>query len=79
MVITKFDRVTIEGVSYRLNQETEAGFVFIRDDETELAYQFTHEDMQRLTNAHRVRAERGYFDPEFAAKTSATCQHRLVV
>ncbi len=68
LAITKFDRVTIEGVSYRLHQKTEVGFVFLRDDETQLAHQFTHGDMQRLTNAHRVRVERGYFDPEFAAK-----------
>ncbi|MFY0681457.1 MAG: DDE-type integrase/transposase/recombinase [Thalassovita sp.] len=68
LAITKFDRVTIEGVSYCLHQETEVGFVFLRDDETQLAHQFGHEDMQRLTNAHRVRVERGYFDPEYAAK-----------
>ncbi|MBU2991892.1 DDE-type integrase/transposase/recombinase [Octadecabacter sp. B2R22] len=68
LVISKFDRVTIEGVSYRLHQETEVGFVFLRDDETQLACQFTHEDMLRLGNAHRIRVERGYFDPEFAAK-----------
>ncbi|EET48316.1 Mu transposase C-terminal domain-containing protein [Thalassobium sp. R2A62] len=68
LAISKFDRVTIEGVGYRFHQETEVGFVFLRDDETQLAHQFSHEDMQRLTNAHRVRVERGYFDPEFAAK-----------
>lgn len=68
LIIGEFDRVTIEGVSYRLHQETEVGFVFLRDDETHLARQFSHEDMQRLTNAHRVRVERGVFDPEFAAK-----------
>jgi len=63
-----FDRVTIEGVGYRLHQETEVGFVFGRDDETQLAQQFSHEDMQRLGNAHAIRVERGYFDPSFAAK-----------
>ncbi|NKX42621.1 DDE-type integrase/transposase/recombinase [Rhodobacteraceae bacterium R_SAG2] len=64
----KFDRVTVEGVSYRLHRETEVGFVFVRDDESQLAQQFTHEDMQRLGNAHAIRVERGYFDPHFAAK-----------
>lgn len=64
----RFDRVTIEGVGYRLHQETEVGFVFVRDDESQLAQQFTHEDMQRLGNAHAIRVERGYFDPHFAAK-----------
>lgn len=64
----KFDRVTVEGVGYRLHQETEVGFVFVRDDESQLAQQFTHEDMQRLGNAHAIRVERGYFDPHFAAK-----------
>lgn len=65
---SKFDRVKIEGVHYRLHQETEVGFVFIRDDETELAQSFTHEEMRRLGNEHRVRVERGYFDPHAAAK-----------
>ncbi|MCK0138111.1 DNA-binding domain-containing protein [Aliiroseovarius sp. F47248L] len=64
----KFDRVTIEGVGYWLQRETEVGLVFVRDDETQLAQQFSHEDMQRLDNAHAVRVERGYFDPTFAAK-----------
>lgn len=68
LAITKFDRVTIEGCGYRLHQETEVGFVFLRDDETQLAHQFSHEDMQRLSNAHRIRVERGYFAPEFAAR-----------
>ena len=27
LAISKFDRVTIEGVGYRLHQETEVGFV----------------------------------------------------
>ncbi|WP_412550725.1 hypothetical protein [Shimia sp. MIT910701] len=43
LIIGEFDRVTIEGVSYRLHQETEVGFVFLRDDETHLARQFSHE------------------------------------
>lgn len=64
----KFDRVTIEGVAYRLHQETEVGFVFVRDDDTQLAQQLTHEDMQQLGNAHAIRVERGYFDSQFAAK-----------
>jgi len=64
----KFDRVTVEGVGYRLHQETEVGFVFVRDDESQLAQQFTHKDMQRLGNAHAIRVERGYFDPHFAVK-----------
>ena len=68
LAISKSDRVTIEGVGYRLHQETEVGFVCLRDDETQLAHQFSHEEMQRLTNAHRIRVERGFFDPEFAAK-----------
>lgn len=67
-VVSKKDRVTIEGVSYRLHQETEVGFVFIRDDDTELAQSFTHEDMRRLGNDHRIRVQRGYFDPRFAIK-----------
>ncbi|MEO9649367.1 MAG: Mu transposase C-terminal domain-containing protein [Roseobacter sp.] len=68
LAISKFDRVTIEGVGYRFSRETEVGFVFLRDDETQLARQFSHKDMQRLTNAHRIRVERGFFSPEVAAK-----------
>ena len=68
LAIGKFDRVTIEGVSYRLHQETEIGFIFIRDDETQLAHQISHEVLLRLENAHQVRVERGYFDPSFAVK-----------
>ncbi|MCL3881024.1 Mu transposase C-terminal domain-containing protein [Marivita sp. GX14005] len=64
----KFDRVTIEGVGYRLHQETEVGLVFVRDDETQLARHFPHQEMQRLGNAHAIRVEQGYFDPRFAAK-----------
>jgi len=51
-----------------LHQETEVGCVLLRDDETQLAHQFSHEEMQRLSNAHRIRVERGYFDPELAAR-----------
>lgn len=61
----KFDRVTIEGVGYRLHQETEVGLVFVRDDETQLAQQFSHQEMRRLGTKHAIRVERGYFDPNF--------------
>jgi len=64
----KFDRVTIQGVPRRLHQETEVGLLFVRDDDTELAEHFTHEEMRELGNAHAIRVERGYFDPSFAAK-----------
>lgn len=68
LAIGKTDRVTIEGLGCRLHQETEVGFVFLRDDETQLALQFTHEEMLRLDDAHRVHVERGYFDPQSAMK-----------
>lgn len=68
LAISKADRVTIEGCGYRLHQETEVGFIFLKDDETQLAHQFSHEEMVRLDNAHRVRVERCYFDPDFAVK-----------
>jgi putative transposase len=67
-VVSKEDLVTIEGVPYRLHRETEVGFVFIRDDETELAQSFTHDDMRRLGNEHRIRVQRGHFDPQAAVK-----------
>ena len=62
------DRVTIENVPYSLHQQTEVGCVFIRDDETQLAQQFSHEELLRLGNDHRIRVEKGYFDPHYAAK-----------
>lgn len=65
---SKKDLVTIEGVPYRLHQETEVGFVFIRDDETQLARSFTHEEMRRLGNEHRIRVQQGHFDPHAAVK-----------
>lgn len=68
IAISKSDRVTLEGVSYRLHLETEVGFVLLRDDETQLAQQFSHEDMKRLSDANGIRVERGFFDPDFAAK-----------
>lgn len=57
VAISKSDRVTLEGVSYRLHLETEVGFVFLRDDDTQLAQQFSHEDMKRLSDANGIRVE----------------------
>lgn len=66
--IGKFDRVTIDGFSYRLHMETEVGFVFIHDDDTQLAQSYTHEEMRQFGSNHDVRVERGYFDPHSAVK-----------
>lgn len=68
VAIGKTDRITIEGLPGRMQQETEAGFVIQTDDERQLALQYTHEELMRLDNAHRIRIERGYFDPHFAVK-----------
>ncbi|MCW3784328.1 Mu transposase C-terminal domain-containing protein [Defluviimonas salinarum] len=64
----KADRVTVEGIPYRVHVETEVGVVFTRDDTTALSAQFSHADLARLGSLGRIRVERDYFDREAARK-----------
>ncbi len=63
-----FDRVTIDGVKFRIHMSTEVGVVMTRDDSTGLSQQFSHEELARLGSLGRIRVERDYFDPEAARK-----------
>ncbi|WP_102227002.1 DNA-binding domain-containing protein [Acidimangrovimonas sediminis] len=63
-----FDRVTIDGMAFRLHMETEVGVALTRDDETGFCQQFSHSDLARLGSLGRIRVERDYFDPEASRK-----------
>lgn len=64
----KFDRVTIEGISYQVHMRTEAGYVFTQDDASGLAKQFSHAELGRLGALGRIRSERDHYDPIAAQK-----------
>ncbi|WP_411352334.1 Mu transposase C-terminal domain-containing protein [Leisingera aquaemixtae] len=68
----RFDRVTIDGMAFRLHMETEKGFVMTHDDHEGLARQFSHEELADLGHLGRIRVERDYFNPEAARKRQLT-------
>ncbi|NBZ89513.1 DNA-binding domain-containing protein [Stagnihabitans tardus] len=64
----RFDRVTVDGMAFRLHMEMEVGVVMTQDDDTGFSKQFSHQDLSRLGSLGRIRVERNYFNPAAARK-----------
>lgn len=64
----QFDRVTIDGMAFRVHQETEVGFLMVKDDQTSVARQFSHEEIARFVQRKRVRVERDFYSLTGAKK-----------
>lgn len=64
----RFDRVTVDGMAFRLHMETEVGVVMTQDDDTGCSRQFSHQEISRQGSLSRIRVERNYFHPEAARK-----------
>ncbi|QCO54684.1 hypothetical protein EOK75_02035 [Pseudorhodobacter turbinis] len=64
----KFDRVSIEGISYQVHMRTEVGYILTQDDASGCAKQFPHVELGRLGALGRIRSERDYYDPSAARK-----------
>jgi putative transposase len=63
-----FDRVTIDGMAFSVHLETEVGVIMMRDDNTGLSQQFSHEELASLGGRGRIRVERDYFNAAAARK-----------
>lgn len=68
IAIGAFDRITVNEVSYSFLFENEAGKTLKMEDGTGRAYQFSHEELSRLSSLGRLRIEADFFHPEKAAR-----------
>lgn len=59
----KYDRVTIEGVSYTVTSHNEEGYVLTRADGNCLSVGFSHRHLSRLASARRIHVERDHYNP----------------
>ncbi|MCG6113387.1 MAG: DDE-type integrase/transposase/recombinase [Paracoccus sp.] len=63
-----FDRVTIEGVNWRLISSNEVGQIMRRCDDDGICHQFPHDELSRLGSAGRIQTERNYFTQKAAQR-----------
>jgi putative transposase len=61
------DRITLEGVAYRVRKRLAQGYIFSRIDDPGVIAEFTHQELHALSQTAKFRFDRAAFDPVAAA------------
>jgi putative transposase len=62
----KDDRVRIDGIAYKPEQDTEVGYLMRSDCDSGKCVQFTHEELGRWGAENRIQVDRNFYLPEEA-------------
>ncbi len=68
LAFSAWDEIVLDGVAFRVTDETEKGFVLVRVDGTGVAELFEHAAMSRRSNAGSLTLNRNKFRPENAVQ-----------